>query len=286
MGSLGASHFVCMSVWACVCVYCGLANCRLILLTAVSHRHSQHLLPHLPSPAPFRGSASPRGLKHTHTQLVCRDLLGVEFPGGLSGSTVPCSAPHFTPHPAECIVLPQCSNHSGCGRDYQQALVAEFTLRKRLTFCLPPGILHADLCLDYLLVEMQPSDHPDPPPHPPPPSSSSHLPLLRLCPAFHTTSIPMCKGHPGNRAAAVDGEINKQKKRERSDGGQSLVIHRVNYRPAAHEHTPKAAGSERERGLCSLIPALYACLHDLFSLLCHHSLPPSPLLFVRSLTLM
>lgn len=28
----------------------------------------------------------------------------------------------------------------------------------------------------------------------------------------------MCKGHPGNREAAVDREINKQKERERSDG--------------------------------------------------------------------
>lgn len=53
----------------------------------------------------------------------------------------------------------------------------------------------------------------------------------------------MCKGHPGNREAAVDREINKQRKKERSDGGQSLLIHRVNYRPESHRHTPKAVGS-------------------------------------------
>lgn len=51
-------------------------------------------------------------------------------------------------------------------------------------------------------------------------------------------SIPMSKGHPGNREAAVDREINKQKKRERCDGGQSLVIQRVNYRRASYKDTP------------------------------------------------
>lgn len=48
----------------------------------------------------------------------------------------------------------------------------------------------------------------------------------------------MSKGHPGNREAAIDREINKQKKRERCDGGQSLVIQRVNYRRASYKDTP------------------------------------------------
>jgi len=47
-----------------------------------------------------------------------------------------------------------------------------------------------------------------------PAPSSFHLPLFSLHPLFHTMSISMCKGHPGNREAAVDREINKQKKRE------------------------------------------------------------------------
>lgn len=92
------------------------------------------------------------------------------------------------------------------------------------------------------------SDHPNPPR--PFTCLSSASVLL-----FHTMSIPMCKGHPGNREAAVDREINKQKKRERSDGGQSLVSHRVNYRPPSHKHTPKAAGSggaEASALLCCL----------------------------------
>ncbi len=97
-------------------------------------------------------------------------------------------------------------------------------------------LICAAVAVDYLHAAMLPSDHPNPP-------SSFHLPLFSLHPLFHTMSIPMCKGHPGNREAAVDREINKQKKRERSDGGQSLAIHRVNYRPVSHRHTPKAAGS-------------------------------------------
>lgn len=87
------------------------------------------------------------------------------------------------------------------------------------------------LAVDYLHVEIAAIRSSQPP----------HLPVLSRHPLFHTMS--MCKGHPGNREAAVDREINKQKKRERSDGGQSLVIHRVNYRPTSHKHTPKTAGS-------------------------------------------
>lgn len=96
-----------------------------------------------------------------------------------------------------------------------------------------------------------------------PTPSSFHLPLLSLHPLFHTMSIPMCKGHPGNREAAVDREINKQKKRERSDGGQSLVIHRVNYRPTSHKHTPKAAGSGGREA-----SALFCCLCMYVSITC------------------
>lgn len=103
---------------------------------------------------------------------------------------------------------------------------------------------------------MQPSDHPNP-------LSSFHLPLLSLHPFFQTMSIPMCKGHPGNREAAVDREINKQKKRERSDGGQSLVFRRVNYRPTSHRHTPKAAGSAG-----SETSALFCCLCMYVSITC------------------
>lgn len=122
-------------------------------------------------------------------------------------------------------------------------------------------LIFAALAVDYLHVEMQPSDHPNPP-------SSFHLPLLSLHPLFHTVSIPMCKGHPGNREAAVDREINKQKKRERSDGGQSLMIHRVNYRPTSHKHTPKAAGSwGGVRPLLSFAVFVYMSLLLVFSAL-------------------
>lgn len=55
-------------------------------------------------------------------------------------------------------------------------------------------------------------------------------------------SIPACKGHPGNRAVAVDSEINKQKKREESNGGQSPAVAGVNCRPASQEHTPAPPG--------------------------------------------
>lgn len=67
----------------------------------------------------------------------------------------------------------------------------------------------------------------------------------------------MCKGHPGNREAAVDREINKQqqKKSERSDGGQSPVIHRVNCRPKPHKRTPKASWSEGSEASASSIPS-------------------------------
>lgn len=91
-----------------------------------------------------------------------------------------------------------------------------------------------------------------------PTPSSFHLPLLSLYPPFHAVSIPMCKGHPGNREAVVDREINKQKKRERSDGGQSLVIHRVNCRATSHEHTPKAPGLMGVRPLLSF--AVFVCM--------------------------
>lgn len=91
-----------------------------------------------------------------------------------------------------------------------------------------------------------------------PTPTSFHRPLLSLYPPFHTVSIPMCKGHPGNREAAVDREINKQKKRERSDGGQSLVIHRVNCRPTSHKHTPKAPGLGGVRPLLSI--AVFVCM--------------------------
>ena len=47
-----------------------------------------------------------------------------------------------------------------------------------------------------------------------PTPSSVHLPLFSLHPLFHTMSIPMCKGHPGNREPVVDREINKQNGRE------------------------------------------------------------------------
>lgn len=69
----------------------------------------------------------------------------------------------------------------------------------------------------------------------PPPLPTSLLPI-------HAVSIPACKGHPGNRAAAVDSEINKQKKREESNGGQSPAVAGVNCRPASQEHTPAPPG--------------------------------------------
>lgn len=103
-----------------------------------------------------------------------------------------------------------------------------------------------------------------------PAPSSFHLPLLSLHPPLHAMSIAMCKGHPGNREAAVDREINKQKKRERSDGGQSPVIHRVNCRPTSHKPTPNAPSPLRP------LLSLYAGLYGLFSLLCHSSFSPSP----------
>lgn len=123
---------------------------------------------------------------------------------------------------------------------------------------------------------MQPSDQPSPRPW------SFHLPLLSPLPPssfFRAVSIPTCKGHPGNREAAVDREINKQKKRERSDGGQSLVIHRVNYRPTSHKHTPKAAGSvgsEASALFCRLcMYASITCFRCFVFILSLH--PPSSL---------
>lgn len=76
----------------------------------------------LSPPTHFWDSASPRGLKqaHTPTRSLAGDLLYPEFPRAISGSTLPCS-PHFTPRPAEFIVLPQQGNH-GCGLDYQRAI--------------------------------------------------------------------------------------------------------------------------------------------------------------------
>lgn len=109
---------LCMRIrffFVCVRTYCGLANCRLILLTTVSHRHSQRLLPHLPSfvslPPPTSGILpAPEALsRHTHprTQTSCLsvDLLCTHFHAALSGSTLPCPSPHFTPHPADLTVL-------------------------------------------------------------------------------------------------------------------------------------------------------------------------------------
>lgn len=119
-------------------------------------------------------------------------------------------------------------------------------------------LICAALAVDYLHVEMQPSDHPNPP--------SFHLPLL-LHTLFHTMSIPTCKGHPGNREAVVDREINKQKKRERNDGGQNPVNHRVNCRPTSHKHTPNAPGLGGVRPLFSFAVFVHMSLLLIFSAL-------------------
>lgn len=121
---------------------------------------------------------------------------------------------------------------------------------------LPVFHKYGDFVLGFDYLEHQLS--------PPPAPLSSHPPLLSLYPLFHGVSIPMCKGHPGYREAAVDREINKQKKRERSDGGQSPVIHRVNYRPAPHKHTPKPAGARRSATSAPCF-ALLLCLWMCFS---------------------
>lgn len=151
-------------------------------------------------------------------------------------------------------------------------LAAAFTLPKKLTFFLFILSLVFMLISRLLIIYMQPSDHPNPP-------MSFHLTLLSLHPLFQTVSIPMCKGHPGNTEAAVDREINKQKKRERSDGGQSLVIHGVNYRPTSHKHTPKAGGSWGRLSLSML--SLYVCLYYQF-LCCYCSFSLSLILLVLS----
>lgn len=95
-----------------LCLRCGLANCRLILLTAVSHRHSQRLLRLLPHllllsglPPPFGIPPPPQvsnRLSHTHTSSLSGDFLYVEFPTQVA--PCPVSPPHLTPHPAEFIV--------------------------------------------------------------------------------------------------------------------------------------------------------------------------------------
>ena len=60
---------------------------------------------------------------------------------------------------------------------------------------------------------------------------------------------------------------------ERSDGGQSLVIHRVNYRPTSYKHTPKAAGSGGSEisalffGLCMYVSITFHLLSSVCSLL-------------------
>lgn len=115
---------------------------------------------------------------------------------------------------------------------------------------------------------MQPAD---PPPHPfTRHSSVSILPI-------HAVSIPMCKGHPGNREAAVDREINKQKKREESNGGQDRVIHRVKRRPTSQEHTPAAPGLMGVGPLLSVLP-----LHFIFYFLLMSLISASPFWFVSS----
>lgn len=115
-----------------------------------------------------------------------------------------------------------------------------------------------------------------------PTPSSFHLPLLSLHPLFHTMSISVCKGHSGNREAAVDREINKQKKRERSDGGQSLVIRRVNYRPASQKHTPKLQSLWGVRLLLSLSVFVCMSLLFVFSALSLFFFSPSAILIVLS----
>lgn len=91
------------------------------------------------------------------------------------------------------------------------------------------------------------------------PLSSFTCPSSPFILFFHIMSIPMSKGHPGNREAAVDREINKQKKRERCDGGQSLVIQRVNYRRASYKDTPNISPLLR----------IFFSFYILFSVLCY-----------------
>lgn len=70
---------------------------------------------------------------------------------------------------------------------------------------------------------------------------SPSSPALRF---FQTVSIPTCKGHPGNREAAVDKEINKQKAKGREEWWRAEPgEHGVNYRPMSPKHTPKTAAS-------------------------------------------
>lgn len=93
-----------------------------------------------------------------------------------------------------------------------------------------------------LIIYMQPWDHPISCVFSPasPPSSA-------LC-FFQTMSIPMCKGHPGNREAAVDREINKQKAKGREEWWRAEPGDReVNYRPMSPKHTPKTAVSGGNR---------------------------------------
>lgn len=106
-------------------------------------------------------------------------------------------------------------------------LAAEFTFWKtEFLFALQPSAIFFYLLFSVWLFTFSTADirSSQPPP-------SFHLPLPLFHPLFHTMSIPLGKGHPGNREAVVDIEINKQKKRERSDGKLCLVIFRVNYRP-------------------------------------------------------
>lgn len=171
---------------------------------------------------------------HTHRSGLSDDL----FAYVVDRASQVAPPAHFAPHPAECLTQTLLSRRL----DYQQPLSTEITPRrgeKRAEFlfnqlpvllnCAPP------LLIIYMLQSPPPTCH----------SSASILPI-------HTVSIPVCKGHPGNREAAVDREINKQKKREASNAGQSRVIHRVKCRPTSQEHTPTDPGLMGVRPLPSL----------------------------------
>lgn len=99
--------------------------------------------------------------KHTLRSCLSGDLLHMEFPQAFSGSALPCSPPHFTPHPTRFIVL----IIVGVDSAINKPLLSRVYALKRLSFCLSFGIICADLAsypVDYLLVEMQPLDQSNP----------------------------------------------------------------------------------------------------------------------------
>lgn len=186
----------------------------------------------------------------------------------LASHTVPCPVVFITSHPALGL-LGLLLYHGGviivgvgC---INRLFVAEFPFWGFTFFCLSCVLLLCWFLLLKRLIIYILNCNPQIIPTPFCPITCLFCPFI----LFSTTmSISVRKGHPGNREAVVDREINKQKKRERSDGGQSLVIHRVNYRPHLRSTLWMLHGLQGVRGSL-LFYCLCMYIFDLVSRLCH-----------------